>query len=87
MVVNGIGSQTLIQSSVDSAMRGRVMSLYTLIYRGMPALGAVVMGWLAEGFGLQATLGGGAVLCLIAWGWAARRRRGMAVALEEKGPD
>ncbi len=87
MVVNGIGSQTLIQSSVASAMRGRVMSLYTLIYRGMPALGAVVMGWLAEGFGLPATLGGGAVMCLIAWGWAARRRRGMAVALEEKGPD
>ncbi len=53
----------------------------------MPALGAVVMGWLAEGFGLPATLGGGAVLCLIAWGWAARRRRGMAVALEEKGAD
>ncbi len=87
MVVNGIGSQTLIQSSVAPAMRGRVMSLYTLIYRGMPALGAVVMGWLAEGLGLPATLGGGAVLCLIAWGWAARRRRGMAVALEEKGPD
>ena len=87
MVVNGIGSQTLIQSSVASAMRGRVMSLYTLIYRGMPALGAVVMGSLAEGFGLPATLGGGAVLCLIAWGWAARRRWGMAVALEEKGPD
>ena len=87
MVVNGIGSQTLIQSSVAPAMRGRVMSLYTLIYRGMPALGAVVMGWLAEGFGLPATLGGGAVLCLVAWGWAARRRRGMAVALEDKGPD
>ena len=87
MVVNGIGSQTLIQSSVAPAMRGRVMSLYTLIYRGMPALGAVVMGWLAEGFGLPATLGGGAVLCLIAWGWAARRRRGMAVALEGKGSD
>ena len=87
MVVNGIGSQTLIQSSVAPAMRGRVMSLYTLIYRGMPALGAVVMGSLAEGFGLPATLGGGAVLCLIAWGWAARRRRGMAVALEGKGPD
>ena len=87
MVVNGIGSQTLIQSSVAPAMRGRVMSLYTLIYRGMPALGAVVMGWLAEGLGLPATLGGGAVLCLIAWGWAARRRRAMAVALEEKGAD
>ncbi|MFB3150914.1 MAG: MFS transporter [Alphaproteobacteria bacterium] len=87
MVVNGIGSQTLIQSSVAPAMRGRVMSLYTLIYRGMPALGAVVMGWLAEGLGLPATLGGGAVLCLIAWGWAARRKRGMAVALEEKGAD
>jgi MFS family permease len=87
MVVNGIGSQTLIQSSVASAMRGRVMSLHTLIYRGMPALGAVVMGWLAEGFGLPATLGGGAGLCLIAWGWAARHKQGMEAALEEKDPD
>ena len=86
-MVNGSGSHNVIQMCVTGAMRGRVLSPPALIDRGMPALGAVGMGWLAEGFGRPATLGGGAVLCLIAWGWAARRRRGMAVALEGKGSD
>ena len=39
LVTNGIGGQTLVQSAVDPAMRGRVMSLYGTIFRGGPALG------------------------------------------------
>ena len=39
-VIGGTGTQTLMQHVVDGAMRGRVMSLYGLIHRGGPAVGA-----------------------------------------------
>src|SRR5258708_39048802 len=37
LVVSGIGAQTLVQSAVDPAMRGRVLALYGMIFRGGPA--------------------------------------------------
>jgi hypothetical protein len=40
--------QALVQTSVEDQLRGRVMSLYTLIYRGLPAAGALVFGVAAE---------------------------------------
>ncbi len=82
MVASGVGTQTLLQTAVEESMRGRVMSLYSVIYRGVPAVGALSMGWLAERFGLQLSLGAGAVICLMAWAWATRRTRTMAAALE-----
>ena len=55
-------------------------------FRGVPAVGALLMGWLAERYGLQLTLGAGAVICLMAWAWATRRTRTMAPALERNPP-
>ncbi|WP_298374091.1 MFS transporter [Azospirillum sp.] len=52
MVMSSIGTQTLIQLSVEPSMRGRVLSLYGLIYRGGPALGALLVGTVAERAGL-----------------------------------
>lgn len=86
MVASGVGTQTLLQSAVEESMRGRVMSLYSVIYRGVPAIGALLMGWLAERFGLQLSLGCGAVICLMAWAWATRQTRTMAPALERDHP-
>lgn len=37
MVVTGVGTQTLLQLSVAGEMRGRVLSLYGVIFRGGPA--------------------------------------------------
>lgn len=45
--------QAMMQLAVDDAMRGRVLSLYLLIYRGMPAVGAVAIGFGAQFWGLQ----------------------------------
>ena len=42
MVAAGVGTQTLLQTAVDERMRGRVLSLFGLIFRGGPALGALV---------------------------------------------
>ncbi len=67
IAVTNTATQTLIQTAVDGPMRGRVMSLVVLIYRGMPAFGALILGRIAEDVGLQISLAGGAVACLLAW--------------------
>ena len=66
MVVAGAGTQTVLQTAVDEGMRGRVLSLFGLIFRGGPALGALVIGVASEAFGLQAPLAVGALLGLLA---------------------
>ena len=42
--VHGISVQTLVQSAADPAMRGRMLSLWGMITRACPALGALVLG-------------------------------------------
>lgn len=76
------GTQTLIQSAIDNEMRGRVMGLYTLIYRGIPALGALAVGGLAETLGFRITFAISAALALIAWALIAPQRRTIAAAVE-----
>jgi predicted MFS family arabinose efflux permease len=39
LVINGIAAQTLIQNATISSMRGRVMGLHGMIFRGGPAVG------------------------------------------------
>ena len=48
VIIAGVGEQTLLQNAVDPAMRGRVMSLYGMIGRGAPAIGAIIMGSLGK---------------------------------------
>ena len=38
-----VSIQALVQSALDDSMRSRVMSFYTVIYRGSPALGALFL--------------------------------------------
>jgi predicted MFS family arabinose efflux permease len=66
MVVAGAGTQTVLQTAVDEDMRGRVLSLFGLIFRGGPALGALAMGAASEALGLQAPLTAGALIGLVA---------------------
>ncbi len=82
--VHGISAQTLLQTATSSHMIGRVISLWGMIGRAAPALGAVIYGLLSEVIGLRipvlvgATLGVGA--CLM----AARRLPRIARALERE---
>ncbi|NQV56022.1 MAG: hypothetical protein HQ503_09215, partial [Rhodospirillales bacterium] len=64
-----ISNQTLIQSTVDDHLRARVMSIYALTVRAIPALGAFIVGQLADRLGLPPTLLGGAILGLLFWLW------------------
>ena len=82
LVVNGIGAQTLVQYAAAPHMRGRVMAIYGMIFRGGPAIGALVMGTLSSLIGLQLAVGAGAVVCGLSWLWARRLRDSMAKALE-----
>ncbi|MEV7725910.1 MFS transporter [Streptomyces sp. NPDC087917] len=45
-----------VQLGSDPLYRGRVMSLYTLIFQGTTPLGALLTGWLAEHHGVRPTL-------------------------------
>ena len=84
LVSIGVSTQTLLQNAVEGAMRGRVLSLYGVIFLGGPAVGALVMGWIASNTGLGPPVAGGAVLCLVVWLWAMRRVWRAAPGLEEE---
>ena len=81
-VVVGIGEQTLVQNAADPSMRGRVLSLYGMIGRAGPAIGALITGALAEVFGLRWPVMAGAVMMLLFLFWLIPRRKKMAEALE-----
>ena len=66
MLAGLVGSYSLIQNMADPAMRGRVISINAAIAIGPPALGALILGWLAELVGLRLTLATTAVLAFIA---------------------
>ncbi|MDC0033516.1 MFS transporter [Alphaproteobacteria bacterium] len=85
VVIGGTGTQALMQNAVDGTMRGRVMSLYGMIYRGVPALGALGIGGIAEFIGLQAAIAGGGVVCLGVLLWVYSRRHTVIQALEVPG--
>jgi len=83
MMIGGVGSQTLIQNAVASALRARVMSIFILISWGLPAVGALVLGWGASFFGLQPTTAAGAALTLLIWLWARPLGSRLAPGLEQ----
>jgi predicted MFS family arabinose efflux permease len=66
-------SNTLIQALTPDALRGRVMSVYAMVFMGGAPLGALAAGTLASRFGAPATVAGGGVACLVAALLFARR--------------
>lgn len=75
MVITGAGIQTLLQLGVETEMRGRVLSIYGLIMRGGPAIGAILMGAIAEFTGLRWPLAGGALIVAISALWLVAQAR------------
>ena len=83
----GIAIQTLVQLSTDRSMRGRVMGLYGLIFRGAPAVGALGAGFASAHFGLRWPVFFGALLVIAFWLWTHLRRARIAAALEKPEPE
>jgi MFS family permease len=79
-------TQALVQTAVDPDMRGRVMSLYLLIFRGMPAVGSLLDGFIAHFVGLRWTFAVGATLCALLWLLTMPRRHKIAESLEGPRP-
>ncbi len=77
-----VAAQSLVQNSVDDNMRGRVLSLWVAFTRGAPALGVLVIGWIANEHGLMWPTAGAAVLCLSGLVLMLKRRREMRVFFE-----
>lgn len=84
MLTGNVSAQTLIQNSVDSGLRARVMSLFIVFAYGLPAIGAVIMGWVAARAGLQITIGSGAGFMLLVWLWARPQQASRAAVLERE---
>jgi MFS family permease len=57
MVTFNASSNTLIQTIVPDRLRGRIMSLYTLVLLGLMPAGGLLIGALADRFGSAAALG------------------------------
>ena len=81
LVTAGVGTQTLLQTSVDEAVRGRVLSLFGLVFRSGPAIGALIMGFASEFLGLRWPLVIGALVGAIAWANVWQRRKIIGRAL------
>jgi len=56
---------TLLQLNVPEQMRGRVMSVYSLIPMGLMPLGSMILGTIGEAVGTPLTVGAAAVIVLI----------------------
>lgn len=66
-------TNTLMQAIVPDRLRGRIVSLYSMMYLGVGPLGAMAAGFAAESLGPRPTLTIGAAICLLAsWTYATR---------------
>jgi len=64
MMLQMSSSNTLIQAMVPDHLRGRVMSVYSMMFMGMAPFGALLGGALADRLGAPLTVSIGAVACI-----------------------
>ncbi len=82
LTVVTVAAQTMVQNRVDDNMRGRVLSLWVAFTRGAPALGVLVIGWVASHIGLMWPNVAAALLCLGGFVLMLKRRREMRAFFE-----
>ncbi len=87
VAIGGIGSQVLIQSAIHSTMRGRVVSLWSIIMRAGPPIGALAIGAAAEGIGLQIAFTIATAFYLVCFIAMAVRFRFLATTMETPPED
>ena len=94
MMLQMSSSNTLIQAMVPDEIRGRVMSVYSMMFMGMSPLGALLAGSLAEILGAPKTVALGGLICLFGaiifrWRMPRHREKGqqMIIALQMTAGD
>lgn len=80
--MHGISCQTLLQNAAAPHMVGRVLSLWGMITRAAPAMGALIYGAAAEVFGLRIPVLVGVLLCAAVWIRTWMKLKRLAPALE-----
>lgn len=60
-----IGMNTMIQVRVPNELRGRVFSVYFWGLQGVAPFGSILIGWVAQTFGVQTAILAGGIVCLI----------------------
>ena len=75
MILNNALANTLLQTIVPDALRGRVMAAYALVFIGFSPIGQLLGGVIARHFGVQWAIGGAALLMLLYATWAFSRYR------------
>ena len=83
LVITGVGIQSALQFAVPETYRGRVLSLYGIVFMGGPALGTLIVGGIAEVVGLRYPNIVGALLILLPWLIVWRQRQSIADALRD----
>ena len=58
-------SNTIIQTTVDPAMRGRVISFYAMAFFGMQPLGGILIGYLSQYIGVENTVMAEGIIALL----------------------
>ena len=64
MISIAASSNTMLQALVDEEKRGRIMSIYSMVFFGVPPVGSLVQGWLAKQMPMSAVVFASGVLCI-----------------------
>jgi len=82
-------ANSTIQMSTDQAMRGRVVSLYLMVFQGVTPIGSLIVGWVSQHWSTRLSIGIGGVASIIvsvgALLWA-RRNWHVSVRLDQLVP-
>jgi predicted MFS family arabinose efflux permease len=77
VLANGIATQVALQTRLPEKVRGRALSIYTMTFRGLPALGALLAGAVGELVPLRVVFAllAVALMCLTGWVFLSSSRR------------
>ncbi len=78
MIVNNALVNALLQQIAPDHLRGRIMSLYVMLYIGASPAGSFLSGAVAKAVGAQWAIGGSAALMLLFALWVFRRHPALA---------
>ncbi|MEV3948485.1 MFS transporter [Streptomyces halstedii] len=65
-MTTNISANTSVQMAADPAMRGRVMSLYMMVFAGGTPVGAPIVGWISDTYGARTGMAVGGAISMVA---------------------
>lgn len=75
MVAVAASCNTMLQSLVEDSKRGRVMSVFTMAFFGVPPIGSILQGWISSYVGLPVVTACCGVVCVVSFAVFESRRK------------